>query len=242
MTLLNRRRAACQLGVLFQRSAAFRLPHAIRLNGRMQHVSLPEENGIKVAFIDILLDDCYGCRVLEQKCETVQTVLDIGGNVGLFGIAARNIFPSARIHSYEPNQLLKPYLSVQAEAAQFDYFMEAVGLERGMISLALHEDSVQTRAVRDAEGHIPQVAFREAIERIGGEVDLLKMDCEGDEWTLFEDKHSWRHVKHLCMEYHLFHPGHTEQAVQTKLKGLGFEITSFAPIRHFGLVTASRNT
>ena len=208
----------------------------------MQQLRLPEENGVKVAFIDILLDDCYGCGALGKRFKTVKTVLDIGGNVGLFGIAARNLFPSARIHSYEPNRLLEPYLSVQAEAAQFEYFMEAVGLERGMISLAINEDSVQTRSVRDREGHIPQLAFREAIERLGGEVDLLKMDCEGDEWTLFEDKHSWRHVKHLCMEYHLFHPGHTEQAVQTKLKGLGFEITSFAPIRHFGLVTASRNT
>ena len=208
----------------------------------MKCVRLPEENGVKVAFIDLLLDDCYRCGELKHRGEDVKTVLDIGGNVGLFGLAARKAFPAAKIHSYEPNKLLEPYLAIQAEAAGFEYFMEAVGLQRGTISLAIHEDSVQTRSVQNSGGRIPQIAFREAIERLGGEVDLLKLDCEGDEWTIFQDKESWQHVKHVCMEYHLFKLGQTEQGVRDRLSDLGFEITSFVPIQHFGLVTATRDT
>ena len=241
-TLLKRKRSAAHLGIRFQRSATFRLPSSIRLNGRMQSLKLPDENGIKVAFIDLLLDDCYGCGVMKQRGEQVKTILDIGGNVGLFGIAARDAFPTAKIHSYEPNGLLEPYLSNQARVARFDYFMEAVGLERGMVSLAIHEDSVRTRSVQGGKGSIPQIAFREAIERLGGQVDLLKVDCEGDEWNLFKDRESWRNVKHLCIEYHLFNSGHTEQGVKETLKGLGFKITSFVPIANFGLATATRRT
>lgn len=240
-TLLKRRKAAAELGVRFQRCASFRLPHVIKVNGRLQRLSLPEENGIKVAFIELLLDDCYGCGTLERRGDRIQTVLDIGGNVGLFGLAARNAFPGATIHCYEPNKLLEPYLSVQAVAAEFTVFMEAVGRERGMIDLDRNEDSVQTRSRSNAQGDIPQIAFREAIERLGGEVDLLKMDCEGQEWELFKDKESWRHIRHLTMEYHLFTPGNTEQEVKDNLTRLGFRITYFDRVINFGLVMATRN-
>jgi len=226
--------------VRFDRSAAFRLPDTIWLNGRTESLSLPDENGIKVAFIDLLLDDCYGCHVLRKRGEKVETVLDIGGNVGLFGIAARNAFPEATIHSYEPNKGLESYLTVQAEAAGFDYFMEAVGLEDGMISLDLNEDSVQTRSKLDSDGAIPQIAFSRAIERIGGRVDLLKMDCEGAEWEIFKDEESWKKVNNLSMEYHLFEAGHTELAVRQTIENLGFTISSFVHIDNFGLVRARR--
>lgn len=239
-TLLKRRRAAVELRVRFDRSATFRLPETVWLNGRKERLSLPNENGVRVAFIDLLLDDCYGCHALKKRDGKINTVLDIGGNVGLFGIAARNAFPGATIHSYEPNKRLESYLAVQAEAAGFDYFMEAVGLDDGMISLDLNEDSVQTRSKLGSDGTTPQIAFAKAIERMGGRVDLLKMDCEGAEWEIFKDEQSWQKVNNLSMEYHLFEPRHTEQAVRQAIENLGFTISSFTHIDNFGLVLARR--
>lgn len=225
----------------FDRSATFCLPDGIWLNGRTERLNLPDENGIRVAFIDLLLDDCYGCHVLRKRGEKIETVLDIGGNVGLFGIAARNAFPRATIHSYEPNGHLESYLAVQAEAAGFNYFMEAVGLKDGVISLELDEDSVQTRSKQDGGGTIPQIAFAKAIERMGGAVDLLKMDCEGAEWEIFNDKKSWECVKNISMEYHLFDESlHSHEEARSILKGLGFTITRFNPIANFGLLNATR--
>jgi FkbM family methyltransferase len=240
ITLLKRKQAAARLGISFNRSASFRVPDSIRLNGATQTIHLPDENGVKVAFIELLLDDCYGCRELQQRSESIQTVLDIGGNVGLFSIAARSAFPNATIHCYEPNAMLESYLSTQASVGTFEYFLEAVGSESGTITLSLNADSVQTRSFVAANGNVPRTAFRDAIHRLGGKVDFLKMDCEGAEWEIFNDKESWRHVNNLSMEYHLFDEAQTEQRVRACVDGLGFQIVKFHPIGNFGLLMATR--
>jgi len=231
---------ASKFGIQFDRSATFQLPTTIKLNDSIHPISLPVENGVKVAFIELLLDDCYGCLELKRRGLQIKTILDIGANVGLFGIAARSVFPDAIIHSYEPNQELEQYLTIQAKTARFDYFIEAVGLENGMISLDINEDSVQTRSKKDSTGNVLQTAFSEAIDRLGGKIDLLKMDCEGAEWEIFKDKKSWGNIKNLAMEYHLFEPNHTLGAVKKTITGLGFTITSLTQADKFGLVTATR--
>jgi len=236
LKLYQRRKVAAQLGVRFERSATFRLPNDVVINGCRHHLSLPEENGVKMAFIDLLLDDCYGCKnVLQQP----RTVLDIGGNVGLFGITARAAFPNATIHVYEPNPHLEKYLKVQGEAGGFQYFMDAVGLEDGKVLLNFLEDAVLTRSEVSQGGNIDQIAFRRAIEKIGGHVGFLKMDCEGGEWLLLEDIESWQKVQHLSMEYHLW-DHHTETEVLSKVRGLGFNILSHTPLGNFGLIIAAR--
>lgn len=240
-TLIKRRVAAANLMIKFERCATFNLPNSLHLNGQIQQLSLPNENGVKVAFIELLLDDCYRCKELKNRGKPIKTILDIGGNVGLFGLAARSSFPNAKIHSYEPNRNLEKYLSNQSKFVCFDYFIEAVGLENGMVTLDFDNDSVQTRSILDGDGNVPQVAFSQAIERMGGSVDLLKMDCEGAEWEIFKDKESWGKVKNLSMEYHLFEPGHTKQTVKDTVTNLGFRITSFIPSKNFGLLFATRN-
>ncbi len=239
--LIKRRRMASKLDVRFFRSATFQLPNTIKINGKTQVLNLPNENGIKIAFIDLLLDDCYGCYDLKQSGARINTILDIGGNVGLFGLAARNVFPDATIHSYEPNRQLEQYLKFQATSAGFDYFMEAIGLNDGMITLELNDDSVQTRTKLDDSGSIQQLAFRIAIDRLGGKVDWLKMDCEGAEWEIFKDRESWGKVRNISMEYHLFESDHTEQLVKDNIISLGFRITLFHEIENYGLILATRD-
>lgn len=242
--LFRRKKAAARLGIRFDRCSTFHLPEQMVINGRRHQLSLPNENGVKVAFIDLLLDDCYGCKRIS---EPVKTVLDIGANVGLFGITARLAFPDAVIHAYEPNPNLAPYLQAQAKAARFNYFTEAVGLDNGKVSLDYNEDSVQTRSLTDQSGPITQISFREAINKIGCSVDFVKMDCEGAEWELFRDIESWRRVRHLSMEYHLW-PDHAEKEVLDKMRELGFRVVNHAPVvshppmEGFGLIIATRST
>jgi FkbM family methyltransferase len=236
LNLLRRKNRAKKLELNFQRAANFQLPNSLSLEGDRKMVSFPQETGVKVAFVEILLDDCYG---LEELSQPILTILDIGANVGLFGIAARHRFPQATIHAYEPNPHLEKYLEVQARTVGFDYFMEAVGLENGKVALDFQDDSVMTRSKVDDTGEIPQVAFRQAIDRIGGTVDLAKVDCEGAEWLLFQDRESWKSVKNLSLEYHLW-PNHTHQEILQIVQHLGFQIKKQIPIEDYGLLLASR--
>lgn len=234
--LLARKTRAKKLGIEFERASEFKLPKSLVINGRNKSVTLPEETGVEVAFIDILLDDCYG---LEKLSKPISKILDIGGHIGLFSLAARNRFPQAVIHAYEPNYTLEKYLKSQADAAGFEYFMEAVGLEAGKVTLDLHEDSVQTRSKVDESGNIPQVAFRQAIDRLGGSIDLAKLDCEGAEWQIFQDRDAWQSVQNLSMEYHLW-PDRTHDEVRQVVRNLGFKIKKQVPIADYGLLLASR--
>ena len=67
-------------------------------------LSFPDEVGVVNDFLSIFLDDDYR---LDRVKWPVGTVLDIGANLGFFSIAARNAFPEATIHAYEPNHELE---------------------------------------------------------------------------------------------------------------------------------------
>jgi FkbM family methyltransferase len=236
--LARRRMAANRLRVPFVRSASFAMPASIWLGSREVPLRLPPEGGVRTAFVELLLDDCYRLRRL--KHERIEHVIDIGANVGLFGLAARAAFPTATIHAYEPNPALEHNLLHQARGARFDVFLEAVGREAGRVRLDVNEaESVHTSSHLDPAGTIPQVALRTAIERIGGSVDLLKMDCEGAEWEMLEDLESWSAARFVTMEYHL-RPGLDHESICGALGRCGFHIVDQRRIDTYGLVLARR--
>src|SRR4028119_53932 len=108
--LMHRKIRAKKLGIKFNRVASFQLPQQLIVQGKRHLVNIPSEKGMKGEFIEVLLDDCYG---VEQLSESLRTIIDVGANVGLFPIAARNRFPQALIHAYEPNPYLENYLKHQ---------------------------------------------------------------------------------------------------------------------------------
>src|SRR4051812_31383614 len=224
LTYLHRKLKAHHLGVTFKRTTSFVAPTQIKINGTRQSISLPGDHGTAMAFRDLFLDDCYG---LTTCTVPMATILDIGAHVGLFGLAVRDRFPQTTLHAYEPNPNLEKHLKVQANVAHFAYFMEAVGLEDGKVTLAINDNSVWTRSKVDPTGDIPQIAFRRALQRLGGSVDLVKsidlvkLDCEGAEWQILQDAHAWQAVRNLAMEYHLW-PNHTHDEIQAVVQQLGF--------------------
>jgi FkbM family methyltransferase len=237
---LTRLRAARALNVPFTRAASFVLPRSLRLNGEKIALQLPSEHGVRGTFVEVLLDDCYQLHRIAWMSSPIRHVIDIGANVGLFGVAARTAFLHAVIHAYEPNTALQPFLAHQSRMAGFEYFLEAVGRQAGRVRLEVNgSESVHTSSHLDPAGTIPQIALRDAIERIGGNVDLLKVDCEGAEWEMLEDIQAWTAVRFVTMEYHLRY-GQDRLAIQTALERCGFRLISQRPIQSYGLVLARR--
>ena len=238
LRLKRRQKQANQLGFKFKRAAGFRPPECIQINGKDLKLHFPDEVGTVNDFLSIFLDDDYR---LGRVNWPVSTVLDIGANLGFFSIAARNAFPGATIHAYEPNSDLGKYLQPHAGQAGFELNFEAVGMEQGTVSLDIRGETNQTRSKADEGGTIPQVAFREAIKRLGGTVDVAKVDCEGAEWEFLEDKEAWQNVRFLAMEYHLWPGKRGHYDIQMVLRGLGFQILHTKPIADYGLIYALRN-
>jgi len=141
------------------------LPSRVTLNGRQVPVSLPDEDCIRGTFLEVVLEDVYG---LQRAKRPVKTVLDVGANVGIFCLAARDVFPDAVIHAYEPNADLEKHLKVQAAATGATYYLEAVAREEGCVDLQLADLSVATKAILSDSGKIRSVSLRVALERLGG--------------------------------------------------------------------------
>jgi FkbM family methyltransferase len=198
------------------------MPQRIKVGEKDLPLSLPRDLGTEIAFKDIFISDVYG---LETLSEPPDSVIDVGAHAGLFSIAIRNYFPRARIHAYEPNPALFTHLKSHSTCGHFTPFKEAVGGAEGRAILKHPGDSVFTQCVPLESGEIQVTSLSKVISRIvdNGEVDLLKLDCEGSEWGIFKDGVGIRRVKRITMEYHLTEQ-HSLNDLRTALKNLGFRI------------------
>src|SRR5947208_11020413 len=109
--LARRLQRAREFGFPYSRDKFWTLPLAIRIDGRMMPLTLPRDEGTRIACKDIFLDDVYGLTELKVS---PRTIVDIGGHAGLFALCARILFPDAEIHSYEPNPDMKIYMDHHA--------------------------------------------------------------------------------------------------------------------------------
>ena len=231
---------AKKLKIRFFRASKFETPDVITIDKKEHELFLPREHGVFVAFVELLLDDCYQLQDLES--EDISTVLDIGANVGLFAVAAKSFLGDVKIHAYEPNRMLEKYLVSQAQNFAFDFYLEAVGGESGMVSL--HErrpgESVHSVTGSRGSGEIVQISLGEAVKRIGGRVDLLKMDCEGAEWAMLERPEYFSGVRHLRLEYHLS-DGRDHFTAYRLLEQIGFSVTDHQIAgTTYGLLSATK--
>ena len=234
---LNRRRAAAKLGFTFRRSREFEPPSWIRVRGNKQELRLPSDHGTKIAFFDILLDDCYGLRDFPDD---VTSVLDVGAHAGLFSLAARMRLPHAEIHAYEPNPEMLPFLDQQSRIGNFSVFPEAIGVRSGQVAIITGEDSVHTKVAPDPGSNIKCSGFADAIGRLKNEPVLVKLDCEGAEWEILGDPIGWDRVRYLTMEYHLW-AGYTLVELRRRVEAIGFVIQSLADTgEEFGILVAKK--
>jgi FkbM family methyltransferase len=223
-----------RFGFLFVRVRWFKMPRAIRVAGRKLPLHYPQEAGVENDFFACVIRNEYGLR---HRLDEVKTILDIGANIGFFSVAARGRYPRAKIHAYEPNPRVIEILESNASPLGIEVHAEAVGMRDGQTSMLEVGDSNQARTQASEKGEIPQVSLEKAIERLGGMVDLLKLDCEGAEWEIFRATNAWKRIRNVRMEYHLFQ-GETVAQVEQTLNGLGFDIVRLQPATGFGMVWA----
>lgn len=187
-------------------------PHMLSIAGQTVMLRFPvgEEDRQLWELRHLHCDDPY---LLQQMPTKLVYVVDIGGNIGLFSMLARARFAAASIHCYEPNPALQEILNHNLMGLGITVHAEGVSDRAGTGNMdcggASLEGSLQE--TQGAGGGIRIVSLHEVVARIGGTVDLLKMDCEGAEWNILADLSGFQHIKRIAMEYHL--DGSTERTV-----------------------------
>ena len=178
-------------------------------------------------------------KALKKELKDIKVIVDIGANQGLFVIAARQNFSNASIHAYEPNDQLKFILNQNLQVLKAMPYYEAVTRNDCKVLLNFGATDLHTTAMNSAEGQVVGTSFRKIINRAGGKIDVLKIDCEGGEWELLEDKGSWINVRSVTMEYHLWaKEGSTVESLIKILNMLGFRIIENKRLSNsFGLIT-----
>jgi FkbM family methyltransferase len=194
-----RRSLKCHaLGVCFRGTRTFRMPEAFSRTGNHYAIHSPPDPALALDFINLILDDEYG---MERIHPPPTTILDVGANIGLFALHAVSLYPHATIHADEPNPLIFPFLEKNTLAWVIRPSHEALGSTRGSVS-CVESESSRTGTVIDG-GIVPRSSLADALERLGGHIDLLKLDCKGAEWYILRDTQSLRQVRRIRMEYHL---------------------------------------
>lgn len=220
--LVKRKKNAKAFKIKFTRASKWKLPATILIKNKLIDLSLINDVATNTSFIDIFLDDVYGCRFFKNHFHTVKSIIDIGANQGLFTLAANNFF-EAEIHSYEPNSAIIDNLQYHCKQINAIAYNEAVGLKEGSVSMNFAKDSLHGQTFLDSQGPIAQISFRTAVERMNNSVDLLKLDCEGAEWEILKDTDTLQFVKAITMEYHTNNnKGH--ETIKQVLAAANFEI------------------
>jgi FkbM family methyltransferase len=130
------------------------------------------------------------------------SMLDLGGNIGLFGAFVMGRWPHARLHSFEPDpmnlQLLQRVISANGLQERWTVTAAAVSAHEGtleFVSGLFGESQIAGLAGDSNRGPAPaaltdgrtiSVAAVDLFTQNHG-VELIKIDIEGGEWPILTD-------------------------------------------------------
>ena len=183
-------------------------------------------------FREVFLDRDYMC--LDDQIREASTIVDIGGHLGFFAMYAGILNPSARIFVYEPDErnfgILKRHLKENRIDNVMAKNVAVVGSgadNAKMRDFYLNEDS-HNHSLLDLEGRVKvvKVPVKSFSSVIGEGKDLVKMDCEGGEFEIFEgiDKGVLDRVGGFYVEYHEYESGMKVDSIVNVLREGGFKI------------------
>jgi len=230
-TLLRRFLAARNLGFTFIGTTKSRKPARARLGGRYISLSYPEGTACMSDIINLWLDDEYGVRKLQ---DTPGTIVDIGGNIGLFSLWVWHHFPQAHLYTFEPNPLLWDHLTANLSPTNAQIHKAGVSAKSCRARMNHAADSRLASTVSDNSGDVELISLSQILKDVGGKIDLLKMDCEGAEWDIFQDKDAFTSISVVRMEYHL-DESHSLETLEQLSASLGYRIEHLSPNQGFGI-------
>lgn len=167
--------------------------------------------------------------------KTARTVVDIGGNMGSFTVFAAMNYPDAQIYTFEPEArnfgLLNQNISLNSLEKRVHTYQCAVASSSGPRALAIDHSPLNTliSANREAPTATVDCVSLQSIfeDHKLDTVDLLKMNCEGAEYEIFENcpNELFSRMLNIRLEYHNLDSNRRNgDALEKLLASKGFRI------------------
>lgn len=201
-------------------------------------------------------------------------VVDVGANMGLFALWAAPQAPRGRVICVEPTGVIGCLERSLAGSGltNVDIVRCAIGGKEGVLELVEYPGfTATTHAAEFRPATLGQFlihllwrksqrqpvrttcrcrTLEDVLLELGVEkVDLLKVDCEGGEYEIFDslDDHVLGRVSRIVMEFHELHPTHDHRRLVRRLRDAGFEVRACRPwfsrfILKTGMIWARRAT
>ncbi|MDD2677370.1 MAG: FkbM family methyltransferase [Methylacidiphilaceae bacterium] len=211
-------------------------------------------------FYEIFLSHHYLLPAWSRDLRHLHTVIDIGANIGLFSLFAAERFPQARILAFEPWEENFRYLEklVRDNRLPVHPFPEALAATSGTLSLHLpRSERFSSRATvfsqppgpswssqEDLRIEVPSVTLEEVFRREKlVRCDLLKMDCEGSEYSILygTPPELLARIRRMAIEVHPGSaPAENLASLTAYLSALGFLTTTRAATEFTAMLYAWR--
>jgi FkbM family methyltransferase len=155
-------------------------------------------------------------------------VLDLGGNIGLFGLRIRSLYPRARIVAFEPEpdnaRLLRRTIELNG-AEDWEVVQACAAPAEGTLEF-LDGSAGLSRIPDPGERGTITVPALDVFGYFDG-VDLLKMDIEGGEWAILGDpRFPAAAPRAILLEWHSYHcpQDNPRRAAAQRLRELGYAV------------------
>lgn len=139
--------------------------------------------------------------------EEVTTIIDAGANIGFAALYFSSVYPNAKILCLEPDQNNLELLRYNTRSYKnIEILHGALWHNNSPIEISnpneLSAGFVIT-ASRNNTTLIPAYTPQQLIDKMGGKVDLFKMDVEGAELEIFSNTTDWlKQIEGLIIELH----------------------------------------
>lgn len=186
-----------------------------------------------------ILEEIFGRKVYEPPASAAAqlprdadlTILDIGGNIGMFAVFALARWPRSKLISFEPDPqnivVLKQCIADNAIADRWTLVEAAASTSYGTLTfLSVGGGTSRIASAAPRGGKLIEVAAVDIFNWFG-KADLVKMDIEGGEWPiLMDDRFGATLPRVLVLEYHQEGCPVTDSysAVRDRLTLVGYEI------------------